>query len=573
MRLLLFKDYLNKWLLKLFFSFLVINLIISCRTKRASSSLSAVSDSDFKLSLVKKSVSLDSDSSDLPAYEFYDFSLCPKKYVGECVNVFATDDGAKISFNIEGLDDLDTSLALSVEEIDELKNKVEKTGLVNQLTQKGSWDNSALEVISTGSGGFLTMLAITELQLYNKDQARARKLIASTVADLNSKVMELRTRLGSSNQSSIGIYRALNQNYLHSKKISDLFLKREAQLASIAKGLAGKDPMSIRGPKTVAFYTKKAQEIDKEFIDNLETFVKKARYILSSIKEVNINKQLIDAPTINDYLKKRSDDLSKFLKETKEVIAYADASTVYKRTQFDVLADFYVKIGERNKKLFDSKDIIVSIDEAAAVEASDSLIKSARSAKLTLLRQTAVLEKLYSKPLFAGSKIDFLGRSIARSSVEAAGWINRVDMNLKGEKLIRANRRLNKPILMVADKVFDTSSIATFVVIGVIVSAFRHKSFSKQDSSKAETGESDVKAIVEMASPEQSQELASKSQFYQSVHAAFSMDESVDQSVDSVRDFVKKLALYLNTNLLEGDLKITKLCFPNFNKKEYCKSI
>ena len=104
MKLILFKDYLNKLLLKLLFIFLVINLIISCKTnENTSSSLNAVSDSDFKLSLVKSAVSLDSDNSDLSASEFYDFSLCSKKFEGECVNVFATDDGAKVSINIEEL--------------------------------------------------------------------------------------------------------------------------------------------------------------------------------------------------------------------------------------------------------------------------------------------------------------------------------------------------------------------------------------------------------------------------------------------------------------------------------------
>ena len=106
--------------------------------------------------------------------------------------------------------------------------------------------------------------------------------------------------------------------------------------------------------------------------------------------------------------------------------------------------------------------------------------------------------------------------------------------------------RLTKPILIVVGIAGAT---------GAIYSAFRNKPFSKQDSPEAEAGESDVKADavskIEMASPKQPQELASKSQFYHSVHAAFSMDESVNQSVDSVRDFVKELALYLNTNLLE----------------------
>ena len=300
MKLLLFKDYLNKWLLKLFFSFLVINLIISCKNKtkkKTSSSLSAVSDSNFKLSLIKKSVSSDPDS---PYEEFYDFHLCSKKSEGNCVNVFATENGAKISFNIAALDDLESSLSLSVEEIEQLKSKVEKTGLVNQLTQ-----NSALRGIYAGLGGSIaTMLAVKELQLYNQDQARARKVIASTIANLNSKVMEMRTGLEyfeiqGIHKSSIGIYHAFNLNHSHSKNISNLFLTREAQLASLAEGLAGKDPISTRGPSIIAFYAKQTQEIDKKFIDSLETFVKTAQYDLSSIKQDNINNQLIDAPAIN----------------------------------------------------------------------------------------------------------------------------------------------------------------------------------------------------------------------------------------------------------------------------------
>ena len=570
----------------MFFSFLVINLIISCRTKRASSSLSAVSDRDFKLSLVKSSFSLDSDNSDLSVSDFYDFYLCSKKSEDECVNVFATDDGAKISFNIAQLNDLESSLSLSIEEIDEIKSKVEKTGLVNQLKLAQKKDALGYDfTFDIGYRLFIIMLIIKELQLYNKDQAQARKVIASTIANLNSKVMESTTRvvfIKNLNQSNIGIYNALNQNYLHSKKISGLFLTRKAQFASLTKKLSGKKPISIRAPSVIAFYAKKAQEIDKEFIDNLEAYVKKAQSSLSSTKLDNINKGLIDASTINDYLTKRSDDLSKFLKETKKIMA-ADGSKSYKRTQFNALADFYAKIGKRNKKLFDSDVLIASkVEKTTAKEAANSLIKSARSAKSTLRAQTTVLETLYAKPLFAGSKIDFLGRRLAQYTVKAAEYLQVGTKSVK--KLV--THPLTKPILIVVGIAGAT---------GAIYSAFRHKPFSKQDYSKTEDGENDVKADaiskVEMASPEQSQELAAKSQFYHSVHAAFSMDESIDQSVDSVIDFVKKLALYLNTNLLEGDLKITKLCFPItkedehflvtkitssiafFNKKEYCKSI
>ena len=265
-----------------------------------------------------------------------------------------------------------------------------------------------------------------------------------------------------------------------------------------------------------------------------------------------------------------------------------EGSKAYKRAQFNVLADFYAKIGKRNKKLLRSKDVIIAgVEEANALEAADSLIKSARSAKSILIAQTAVLEKLYAKPLFAGSKIDFLGRSIARTTVGASGMVGKVDRGVKaGTKSVKklVTRRLNKPILIVI-------GIAGATGVGAIYNAFRHQLFfSKQDSSGAEAKESDVKAgaisKVEIASSEQYQELAS-SQFYHSAYAAFSMDESVDKSVDSVRYFVKELALYLNTNLLEDDLKITKLCFPinkedehllstessRVNKKEYCQSI
>ena len=569
----------NKFNILVFLYLALILSISSCRTTQDNDTkLSAVSDKDYKHSLVK-SASLSSEITDditdsaQHNRHFFEFVVCSTKDKTNCVNAFKTEDNNHLAFNIIDVDFLQSHTSLTDSEYAQIKLYLKIAGIVSDIKNAHLLEFGTTSATGIGIGA-TTAMVINNLNLYNVDVLDSRMSASSKISQLNDILFVTKQlKFKSINSTDSKVLSALKKSYINSLELSELFLNRDSDFAKIFKEVANDKNLKTQSDEVVELFSKKSFEVDQMFLSKIQTKLTTMQSSASSLASSMDAK----SKAISKYYLKLVDNLENLKKSIAQ--ATNKDGKVNTKQIFAALSDYYGKTINNNRQLVTS--IHSKLDNEFVVPFKKVIIsakKTIEQAKITLAHHADVLNKWYSKPLFHGSKLDSLGRKIddvamkftpaiktignkandVAIGIKKAGQSATDNISYQAVKL--AKKKLAKPLMVI---------VGTALAGGVVFSGVKLTTQSDATSQQKadESRQADSSAKFDHA------------QFFKHLHHTFTIDDSVNLKIDSVDQFIDNFAKFLNTNVFlragENAITIKSVCFPNIlgQKQHSCRTI
>ena len=536
----------------------------SCRTTQdGDTKLSAVSDKDYKLSLVKSTniVTDDAPQSQDQDHHFYEFLVCSISDKNYCVNAFKSDDGSHLAFSVMNFDKLLANVSLTEDELKQIKNQMRAEGIISDV-QKAQITPSQMITGSLGIGlGASSAMVVNNLSLYNVDVLNTRLAASSQINQLNDALfISKQVKFKSTDLADVNILHALNNTNINSLEISKLFIERDREYSKIFHQLAGNKHLLTQSDEVVELFSKKTLTVDEAFLAKLQTRIASLKAHTSSLTSTTGR----NSRFLYNFHATTNATLDKLEKTV--ISSLNEDGTINTKKTFQALSTYYSEVVDNNFQLIDR--IKTSLDDGfleLSKKLSVSTKLSVKNTAQALSRHAQVLNLWYDKPLFSGSKLSAVGRKIddavivsaqgiktaGNKASEVAGGIKKAGQsaadNISAQAAKLAKKKLAKPLMIVV-----AAALAGGVVFGGVKITTTKVNSTSQQQDDSQLADSPTKS--------------DHGQFYKHLHHALSTDATVDQEVKSVDHFIDNLAKFLNTNVLGSEqsvITIQSVCLPS----------
>ena len=563
-------------------------VVCACKTTHNQNitNLSAVSDKDYKLSLIKSSnfTPTTSDSEASQNHQFFEFLVCSTSNNDNCVNAFKSDDGSGLAFNIIDFDRVLSRLSLTQSEFDQIKNQMINDGFISDI-QKAQITSSQLQgAVGVGLGASSAMI-VHDLSVLNIDTLNSRITAFDRINEIDnilfvtSQLKFKRTYPDNSQKTLAALNKsylnALNTSYQNSQELSELFLKRDSDFADVFEEVSSvfkKETINKNLPKPsdelIEFYSKQALEVDQVFLSQLQT---KLTTMQSNARSLSYQNNKTRDFYLNTY-----ETLSNLNKKITQAVS--TDGKINTKLIFAALSDYYAKVIDHNDRLITGLQSELDIQFFVAYKKLfSSSKKTIAGAKMSLAAHADVLNKWYSRPLFQGSQIDALGRKIDTAAIKNSAQGIKTIKNTTSDianNIKRAGQSTADQIYAQASKVTRKRLAKPLMIIiglalggGVVLNGVKV------------TPQSTEKTLPRDPNSQQgsSQIAYDHGQFYMHLQHALTTDNTINQPINSVDHFIENLAKFLNTNVLrsqESEITIQSICFPTSTLgQESCKTV
>ena len=571
---------------------------LSCKTKNnlpsdQSQSYQLTAISDDTLTLVLK--------PDVLQDKRYFFAVCKKQeeYVIEdsCINAFRSSDGSEVSFDFIDINLLSTA----------------NTPITNQLGLSNSINFGKSSSLGVNSGASVTHSKMISQSMLNQ-RTNSTDTQQAPISPVQREMTMLENAVGTG--VSIGTISLIIYNQLRNKGKTPSSLAVQQQVVDLTTNLEMNKVVKELDSALVSVTKSTPEGVTKRLFSTSNAYIDKItqlqrEYIVDIARAsaenglVSVDISMIDTDPQKELLRKQVQEtlrkkylprfnsiISEFYRELNKNLQFVNAKTnnfVPPSVQDEIYTNFIGKVMNskqnfmntflENPKAADQVESLASHLQQIGTEKQNLLAKRAQAVDGSKFRKA--LAKINQILVYFNQARNYLknnpafrkfGGTLVKSSSQLA-LIKTPNPNMMRNIIMSSNGKLAKAIVRPAVMILSTLSAGGLILTGV---SHNQESTTNADaeSQLADVNEEIAKQaeiIFEddgrsSAATSALPDTASSQVFIENLDAILSVDSQQNKSVNSVRETLQNLGLYLRANLMiteYGSLALAKYCYPN----------